>query len=271
MFRIVTLAASVIVSLAVFVFAQDTPPKRAGEAKKADEVSRSAMARKALAERIEIPKEFRVRIPLRAVQKYLITSLAGRNQSLELMIDQSSFKEEAGDSSDMADESVVFPDDLKSLSVQDILLFAINQISNGNATFVIVNGRVDIMTREAASIRRRLNHGIAIEFRDVPLKAAIEELSERTGVTIMIDPRCAAMNKSVTLQSQNDTSLRGILSSWADIYDLKMLVDEHRVLIMPRADYMKKLRDQVEEAKMLDELGIDRTVEPRDRGRAAQP
>jgi hypothetical protein len=67
----------------------------------------------------------------------------------------------------------------------------------------------------------------------------------------MIDPRCGAeLNKSVNVRAQNDISPRGILTSWADMFELKLVVDDHRVLLMPRADYLKKLRDQVEESQL---------------------
>src|SRR6185369_12382742 len=97
-----------------------------------------------------------------------------------------------------------------------------------------------------------LDQGIAIQFRDVPLRFAIEDLADRTGLTVMVDPRCGVgLSSSVTLQTQNDVSVRGILSSWADMFDLKLMINDHRVFLMPRAEYLKKLADQGEEVHLL--------------------
>jgi hypothetical protein len=46
-------------------------------------------------------------------------------------------------------------------------------------------------------------------------------------------------------------SVRGILESIADTHDLKIIVDAHRVTVMPQTAYLKRLRDQAEEAAAL--------------------
>ncbi len=268
MFRIGTFAATILLGWAVFVFAQESLLKGVGEAKKTDAVARTTPVRKALGTRIEIPVGFKSPLRFGRILSAISELLAAKNQPIEIVVDSKSFREEIGDGVEWNAVEVNFPMTFfPTMTAQEALTMAIDQLPSGG-TFLIVNGRVEIMTREAASIRRRLNQPIASEFSDVPLKTAIEELAERAGVTIMIDPRCAAMNKAVTLQGQNDTSLRGILSSWADMYDLKMLVDEHRVLLMPRADYMRRLRDQAAESELMEKIGPG-PDEPRDRARSA--
>jgi hypothetical protein len=255
MLRIGALAGSVLVGLAFLVFAQEPQPKGAKEVKNPDTSARAAAVRKALAERIEIDEEFRKpnqKVPFRLVLKYLVDKLALLKQPLDVVIDQASFnKATAGDTFDLLEVDVTFPPFLPTATVQECLEIALRQVPTDNATFLIRNGRIDILTSDESNINVLLDKGIAIQFREFPLKLAIEELAEHTGLTVMIDPRCGAeLNKSVNVRAQNDISPRGILTSWADMFELKLVVDDHRVLLMPRADYLKKLRDQVEESQL---------------------
>lgn len=260
MVRIATFAGSVLVGLAFFVFAQEGPPQKNIGGKNTGTALRSTAARKALAERIEVPEEFRKPgqpIPLRSFLSHIDEVLADRKQNLPFVIDDTSFKDaNMGDPLDLLDSPVSFPPFMKTASVQELLEIALRQVPTRNATFIVRNGRIEIMTHEAAGIQSLVDKGVTTQFRDVPLKIAIEDLADQMGFTVMIDPRCgAALSTSVSLQSQNDISARGILSSWADMFDLKLLVNDHRVLLMPRTDYIKKLQEQAEEAHLVDRTG----------------
>src|SRR5437762_1361892 len=113
MLRIGTIAASVIVGLAFLVFAQEPLPKGGNDGKKTEAMSRSALARKALAERIEVPEEFRKpgqAVPFRQVFAYIGDSLADRKQSLQFVVDLTSFKDaNMGDPLDLHEVVVAFP------------------------------------------------------------------------------------------------------------------------------------------------------------------
>jgi len=259
MLRIGTFAGSVVIGLAFLVFAQETLPKGGDDGKKTEATSRSALARKALAERIEVPEEFRKQgqpSPFRFVLSYIDGALADRKQSLQIVVDQASFREaNQGDPLEILETVITFSPFLKTATVQEMLEYSLKQVPTGNATYLVKNGNIEILTHDAANINVLLDQGIAIQFRELPLKLAIDDLADRTGFTVMIDPRCVAvLNNSVSLQSQNDISPRGILSSWADMFDLKLLVDEHRVMLMPRGDYLKKLSNQVDEEKALSQI-----------------
>jgi hypothetical protein len=265
MLRIGTFAGSVIFGLAFLVLAQESLPKGAGDGKKPETISRAASVRKALGELIDIPQAIQEpnSATVRQVLSLLNTQLATKGVLLEIFIDQTSFSAETPDSQKILEYEVKYPASLRALTVQQAFDILIDQIPTLNATYLVKDGRIVVTTHEAARISYLLDQGIAVQLRDVPLKVAIEELGERAGVTIMVDPRCGAeMNKSVSLQTQNDASLRGILSSWADMNDLKLVVDEHRVMLMPRGDYLKKLRDQLEEAKLLSQILKTETFEP---------
>jgi hypothetical protein len=259
MVRIATFSGNVLVGLAFLVFAQENPPQKSNGGKNTATASRSAAARKALAERIEVPEEFRKPgqpVPLRLALAYIDEKLANQNKTLPFAVEQATFKDgNNGDPLDILESNVSLPPFFKSMTVQEMLEIMLKQAPIPT-TYLLRNGHIVILARDAANIHGLLDQGIAIQFRDVPLKFAIEDLADRTGLTVMVDPRCGAgLSTSVTLQTQNDVSVRGILTSWADMFDLKMMVNDHRVFLMPRAEYLKKLHDQLEESHLLQKIG----------------
>jgi hypothetical protein len=254
MVRIATFAGSVLVGLAFLVLAQENPLPKSKVGKGASTPSRSAAVRQALAERIDVPEEFRKPgqpVPLRSALSYIDEKLANQNQQLQIDVERESFKAANGDPIDILESNVSLPPFFKSMTVQETLEIMLKQAPIPT-TYLIRNGHIVILARDAANIHGLLDQGIAIHFREVPLKYAIEDLADRTGLTVMVDPRCGAgLSSSVSLQTQNDVSVRGILSSWADMFDLKLMINDHRVLLMPRAEYLKKLADQGEEVHLL--------------------
>jgi hypothetical protein len=178
MLRIGAFAGSVLVGLAFLVLAQEPQPKGVKEAKNPDASARAAAVRKALAERLEVPDEFRKpteRVPFRIVLAHIAGVLAERKQSLDIAIDSAAFKEAAeGDAIDILESDISFPPFVPTATVQDLLAAALKQIPTNNATYLIRNGRVDILTHEGANIRLLLDQGVAVQFRELPLKLAIE-------------------------------------------------------------------------------------------------
>ena len=80
----------------------------------------------------------------------------------------------------------------------------------------------------------------------------------------------ADVNRIVSLRAENDITARGILESWANMFDLKMLEDEDRVMLLPRVEYLKKLRAEAEEAKLANEIRASKADE-QPRVRRASP
>jgi len=274
MVRIATFAGSILVGLAFLVFAQDTPSQKSNGGKNTTTASRSAAARKALAEPIEVPEEFRKPgqpVPLRSALSYIDERLANGNQLLQIDVEHASFKDGSGDPLDILETSVSLPPFFRSMTVQEMLEIMLKKAPIPT-TYLIRNGHIVILARDAANIHTLLDHGIAIQFRDVPLKFAIEDLADRTGLTVMVDPRCGAgLSSSVTLQTQNDVSVRGILTAWADMFDLKLMINDHRVFLMPRAEYLKKLHDQLEESHLLQKIGPELSDDLSPRRRFEKP
>jgi hypothetical protein len=256
MLRIGTIAGSFIVGLAFLVFGQETLPKKEDVGTNPGPAPRSEAARKALAERIEIPEEFRKTgqpVSLRSIVAYIDDKLSARGRSLPIVVDHLSIKEaNHGEPFSVYEAPIELPPSLRNATVQELIEQALKQVPNSCATYLIRNGRVDILAHHAASIPLLLDSSVAIQFRQVPLKFAIEDLADQMGFTVMIDPQCGdALATPISLHTQNDISARGILLAWGDMFDLTLAVNDHRVVLMPRARYLKKLQSQAEEVQLL--------------------
>jgi hypothetical protein len=218
----------------------------------------SASLRRFLFEKVEIPDAFRsAPVPLKIVLGYLSERAAQRGESLQIMIDKQAFKDAAPDSADLLDAPIEFSAFVRSMTYRQVLELTLSQLP-GDATYLVREGYVVIVTAAVARIDRLLERRVAIEFRNKPLIAAIEDLSERTGLDIAVDSRCDDGNKKVvTLQTEKGMTVRGILESIADMNDLKIVVTAHRVTVLPHSIYLKRLGDQVQEAKLRREIGND--------------
>ena len=265
--------ASVIVAAALIAIAGG-PVRSDEEADKAEKekaaiqalvnklpAATSASLRRLLSEKVEIPAEFRTApVPLKIVLQYLGEHAAQRNESLPFMIDKQAFKDAAPDAVDLLDFQIEFPTFLRSMTYRQALELSMSQLP-GDATYLIRDDLIVIVSGTAAKIDRLLDRKVAVEFRNKPLAAAIEELSDRSGVGIAVDPRCDDTNKkAVTFQTEQGMTVRGVLESIADMHDLKIVVTAHRVTVLPQSVYLKRLGDQVQEVKLRREIGNDPSI-----------
>lgn len=254
-----TIAVCGIISGIILIFA---PPTPAQDAEKETARTRSAAVRKSLAEPVEMPEEFKQPVPLKLVFQYLRDKLSGQGMELPIEIDYAAFKDENPESPELLESNVVYPTFLRRVAVQDAVAIALKQFPASNATQRVVDGRLLITTVAAGKNNAMLDRGVAFGTGRIALRDAIDELGDRAGLTILIDARCGAeMIKIVNVQTQQGTTARGLLTAWADMYDLKLLADDHRVVLMPRTAYFSKLRDDIEEARLLADIAKSRQIQ----------
>jgi hypothetical protein len=210
-----------------------------------------------LSQRLEIPPEFKgIKFPVKTTLRYLQDVLMSRGFELRLMIDHRSFVDSHPNSNqfELAEVGFEFPEFVRSMTCRQYLDLVVKQLPV-DACVHVSGGVLVVTTPDAVKLDRLLDRKIAIDLRKKTVVEAFEEVSALSGVSIVVDPRCNDGQKSdVMLRTNNDMSVRGILESIADIHDLKLVADSHRVTVLPRAVYLKRLRDQAEEAAALREL-----------------
>jgi hypothetical protein len=216
----------------------------------------SASLRGLMSEKIDIPPEFKgIKIPMKTALKYLIDAATQvQKQEVRFVFDKAAFTQANMQVADLYDQDIDVPLFVNKLTYRQYLEASLSQLP-GDATYLVRDGLIVVLTREAARIDRLLDQKIVAEFHDKSLTAALRELSDLSGVSIAVDPRCDPdQKKTVDLRFSGDTSLRGILDSLAELHGLKVLVSPDRVAVLPQSAHLQRLRERVEEAKLLREI-----------------
>jgi type II secretory pathway component GspD/PulD (secretin) len=96
---------------------------------------------------------------------------------------------------------------------------AILQLPTKNATIILRNGIVQVTTLSRAAPDGLMQTEVIAVFDQRPLASALRELSESTGVTIVVDPRTAKAETPVTATFANGVPLKTALRLMADMTD----------------------------------------------------
>jgi hypothetical protein len=212
----------------------------------------SAALRRLLSTRFDVPDVLREGpTPLKVHLKYLSDLAASRGERLDIVPNRQAFKDAAVDSAALLDENIEMPDHARTLTLQQYLTVLTTQLPT-ESRFRIREGILELTTADSIYPGKVLEQNVFVEFRNTPFETAIEELSDRTGLSIAIDPACeeASYRKTVTLRANNDMTLRAALETIADLCDLKLAATNERVLMTPRPAHLKRLREQLEELKL---------------------
>ena len=140
--------------------------------------------------------------------QYLTEKAAARGLDLPLLIDRMAFKDAFPDSVDTMEFDIVFPTFVRTMTFRRYLDLCVSLLP-GDSTFLIRDDQIFILPGAAAKIERLLDRKVSVDLRNKPLLAAFEELADRTGLGIAVDPRCDDGNKkTVTLLSEQGMTMR---------------------------------------------------------------
>lgn len=117
-----------------------------------------------------------------------------------------------------------FPPHPPRMSVGAILQMALDQFDSDEATFLIRQHRVEITTKKAASLHNLLKQTFAASFDRHPLEFVLDDLSEITGVSVVIDGRAKDQSRTpITARFRNDVPLREALRMVTESAGLKLV------------------------------------------------
>lgn len=110
------------------------------------------------------------------------------------------------------------------LSVRAILQIALDEFDGGEATFLIRQRRVEITTKKAAALPNLLKQPVAASFDRQPLEVVLDDLSEITGVSVVIDGRAKdKLRTPLTARFRNDVPLLEALRMVTESAGLKLV------------------------------------------------
>jgi RNA polymerase sigma factor (sigma-70 family) len=136
-------------------------------------------------------------------------------------INNMAFRLENPDVPDFLETQVIVPN-VPGISKVRLLRLILDQIPTANAAFLLRTNVIEITTNERSIPANQFVDG---NFEDVPLDEVLAELSDRTGVTIVIDTRARDKAKTpVSARLQHETNLATAVRLLADMADLKLVV-----------------------------------------------
>jgi hypothetical protein len=211
----------------------------------------NADLRRVLGMTVDMPTPQRLQV--QDVLNILAEKLGARGERLDIFVDQAAIKSQVPDLKSFFELEVNFATRSGHMTVQQVLEQIASETSVGvDVTYLLRQHRVEIVPVDNARIDYLLDRGATIEFKDTPVSQAIDELSDAAGLTIAVDPRCGSdvLSKPISLRAGQDMSVRGVLECLADMNDLRLIIDEHRVFLTTEAQYLKRLRSRLDEAKL---------------------
>ncbi len=151
---------------------------------------------KFLNENIET-KEFQQEMPLKVFLHKLEKNLGKNGKQVRFVIDADAFekeneawKKEGFDPPAPVQETIIkFGKHPQRMSVGICLRLALSKVVTNNATYIIRRGQILITTIEQAQTPFLGYNLISGNFKKVPLTKVLDEISEMSGVSILVDPR----------------------------------------------------------------------------------
>jgi hypothetical protein len=176
------------------------------------------------------------KLQLKDVVELLSGQLSAKNgKPVSIFVDVQAFKDADPDVADV--DSVLCAEiDLKgvpkTMPVSTLLHLALSKLPKNNGTYLIRQNMIEITTQAQSQPYNLLRRKVAAAFHNSPLDAALEELSELTGASIVIDGRVGDKAKTpVSATFRNDTALGSALQMLTDSAGLRLVVLEEGLYV----------------------------------------
>jgi hypothetical protein len=233
--------AAVAVALPAIRFARSEDPAPAQQKKVAAALSpklqETQRLLRLLQEDVDITKAVEGgKLQLKDVVELLSAKLTTSNgKPVPVLVDVQAFRDADPDVADV--DSILYAEiDLKgaprAMPISTLLRVALSKLPKGNGTYVIRQNMIEITTQAQTEPHNLLRRKVAAAFSNTPLDQALEELSEQSGASIVIDGRVGDKAKApVSATFRNDTALGSALQMLTDMAGLRPVVLEEGLYV----------------------------------------
>ena len=161
-------------------------------------------------------------IKLSELLEYLNHKLP-QDRKVSIVVDAEAFREEFPELIDIHEVELRSRGLPAKMSALNMLRQALKLLPVKSA-LVIRAGRVEIVPSVRTSKEYMLNQTFNVDFKDRPLESALEELSELTGVSIVVDSRTKEKAKTaVSARFRDDVALQDAVRMLTDMAELKIV------------------------------------------------
>jgi hypothetical protein len=167
----------------------------------------------------------------------LMDRFALKGKELPILVDAQAFENENPDAEKVYDTVIKFPSFPKRQKAGMVLRLALSKVRTGNATYLLRSGVIEITTHERAKPENLLGYPIIARFNMRPLDEAIDELSDLSGATIIIDSRLGEKAKTkVSATFKNTATLESVVRVLAEMADLRAEVRGNILFVTGKAE-----------------------------------
>jgi hypothetical protein len=193
-------------------------PARKDEKKNAKAESKTVALLKKLQQPITMENGIDANTPLKDAVAFISDHFG-----IKIVIDCQAFKDEGlDDGGPGVEASPVKLPKLTDIPLRTALRLLLSQVPPKGATFLVRRDFVEITTVNAARPEHLFRHKVTAVFDKTPLEEALQELSEDTGVSVILDVRVQeAAATPVTATLKNDVSIETAVRVLADMAGLK--------------------------------------------------
>lgn len=202
---------------------------------------------------LQTPVEFpnNQAIPFSGLLRELAEELKQRGKEITIIVDEEAYREESPDAPPVLDQQITFRQLPEKSGAGVVLRQALKQLPTKSA-FVIRAGKVVILPEARTEKKYLYNQTFFADFNDRPLTQALDELSELTGISIVVDGRAKEkLQLPVTARFRDDVAVQDAVRMLADMADLKpvYLVTGLYITTPARAKEMEKELKEIYEPK----------------------
>jgi hypothetical protein len=184
------------------------------------------------------------------LQKRIPDALKLDDREITFSVDDAAYREEVPELASIQESELRNLQNLPPrMTINQLLRHVLKQLPVPSA-FVVRAGRVDIVPLSHTSKDHMLNQTFYVEFKDRPLAQALDELSELTGVSIVVDARAKERAQTpVSARFHDDVALQDAVRMLTDMSELKLvyLVTGIYVTTPERSTVMQKELKQLYE------------------------
>lgn len=182
---------------------------------------RAEFLRVVIEEQIET-KDFTNPMTLKDVLGLLYEHIAHKGIEVPILVDTAAFKTESPDAADPYEANVNLPPVPRTLTVEKALCLILAKLPTQNATFVVNDRFVEVTTQRAATVEHLLKRKVLAQYVKRPLVEVLEDLSERSSVSIIVDPHLGQRaQQDITATFRNEPTVKEVLVMLARVAGLE--------------------------------------------------
>jgi hypothetical protein len=225
--------ALVSLGLAAFMLpAQSKPPGKAAQPK-GPPITNAQEETAAIMHLLQQPietKQFQEKIKLKTALEVIADKFGGK---LPILVDKEAFAAVLGaDAADPYEEEVVLPPVPSKMVMGTALRLILSQVGQGQATFVIRKGYIEIVTEKRNTSAYFLYQPCILAiFQKRPVPEVLQELSNQTGLTIHLDPNIGDKANTLISATFRNCSLEDALVTVTEMAQLKYVVYERSIFV----------------------------------------